>query len=108
MGIVYCTPVTYSCALGAERMNDSQVAAVVASLRRTLTLIQGPPGTGKTRTLARLLAAATHVMSRGQILAAAASNVAVDNLVTKLLELGVKVIRVGQPVKVTLGSHIRA
>ena len=84
-------------------MNDSQVAAIETALRRTLTLIQGPPGTGKTRTLGRLVAAATHVMPRGQILAAAASNVAVDNLVTQLVGLGIKVVRVGQPVKASPG-----
>ena len=70
--------------------------------------MQGPPGTGKTRTLARLLAAAAAVLPRGgQILAAAASNVAVDNLVTCLLALGVRVIRVGQPVKVNSGPYLQ-
>ena len=68
--------------------------------------MQGPPGTGKTRTLARLLAAATTVMPRGQIMAAAASNVAVDNLVMCLLALGIKVIRVGQPVRVSFAQPI--
>lgn len=35
---------------GLNVLNDSQVTAVKASLRRRFTLIQGPPGTGKTIT----------------------------------------------------------
>ena len=37
----------------------------------------------------------------GQIIASAASNVAVDGLVIGLLKHGVKVVRMGQPVKVS-------
>ena len=82
-------------------LNDSQARAVEAALSRTLTLWQGPPGTGKTRTLLRLCAAALPLLpAGGQLLAVAASNVAVDNVVAGLLELGVRVARVGQPVRV--------
>ncbi|KIY93585.1 hypothetical protein MNEG_14377 [Monoraphidium neglectum] len=60
---------------------------------------------GKTRTLLRLCRAALPLLpGGGQLLAVAASNVAVDNLVGGLLDLGVKVVRVGQPVKVGWGT----
>jgi hypothetical protein len=79
-------------AAAAAALNPSQQAAVSATLRRTLTLWQGPPGTGKTRTLLRFVQAAlAGLPPKGQVLCTAASNVAVDNLVAGLLELGVRV-----------------
>jgi hypothetical protein len=78
-------------AAGAE-LNPSQRAAVSATLKRTLTLWQGPPGTGKTRTLLRFVQAAlAGLPPQGQVLCTAASNVAVDNMVAGLLELGIRV-----------------
>ncbi len=89
----------------AGKLNASQAGAVKAALSRTLTLWQGPPGTGKTRTLAHLLAVARGMLPGGSILACAASNIAVDNLVAALVALEVKVVRVGQPVKVSAIAH---
>jgi len=94
-------------AAAATRLNLSQVRAIEATLGRTLTLWQGPPGTGKTSTLLRFVRSALAGMPPGtQLLATAASNVAVDNLVSGLLDLGVKVVRIGQPAKVA--SPLRA
>ena len=86
-------------------VNPSQAAAIKAALTQTLTLWQGPPGTGKTSTLLHFLRLATLVLPKGdgrQILACAASNVAVDGLVAGLLKHGVNVVRMGQPAKVPI------
>ncbi|CAN3373152.1 hypothetical protein DIURU_001194 [Diutina rugosa] len=73
-------------------LNDSQLNAVRAVLQRPLSLIQGPPGTGKTVTSATII---YHLvkMNREKVLVCAPSNVAVDHLVDKLNQLGLKVVR---------------
>lgn len=83
-------------------MNRSQVAAIHAAARRTLTLWQGPPGTGKTRTIVSYVCALRKATSHAgvRIVVCAGSNVAVDNLVEGFLGAGAAVVRVGQPAKV--------
>ncbi len=83
-------------------MNGPQRKAAMAAVQQRLTLIQGPPGTGKTHTAVRIVEAWSQ-QDYGTILAVADSNVAVDNLLEGLLQLGVRAVRLGQPVKVREG-----
>ena len=80
-------------------LNESQKSCVFDVLRaKHVFLIHGPPGTGKTTTVA--CAIAELVKQGKKILATAETNVAVDNLVEKLLELQVDVVRIGNPARV--------
>ncbi|CAK9854930.1 unnamed protein product [Sphagnum jensenii] len=85
-----------------EDLNVSQKVAIESAMCQRTTLWQGPPGTGKTRTLVHFIASFCR-SGQGQVLACADSNVAVDNLLEGLLEQGLRVVRVGQPVKVEEG-----
>ncbi|KAG2481971.1 hypothetical protein HYH03_019078 [Edaphochlamys debaryana] len=82
-------------------LNRSQVRAVALALRHRLVLLQGPPGTGKTSTITRLIRFLKHELRYPHpILACAQSNVAVDNMLEGLVDVGVRAVRTGQPVKV--------
>ena len=66
-------------------------------------LIHGPFGTGKTRTLAELI---RQEVGRGhKVLATAESNVAVDNIVERLANSGIRVVRIGHPSRVSKNLH---
>jgi superfamily I DNA and/or RNA helicase len=80
-------------------LNPSQIEAVQFALAaEDVAIIHGPPGTGKTTTVVELIRQA---VSRGQkVLACAPSNLAVDNLLERLVRAGEKAIRLGHPARV--------
>ena len=80
-------------------LDASQVAAVEHALyAKDLAVIHGPPGTGKTTALVELIRQA---VKRGErVLACAPSNLAVDNLLERLLAHGEGAVRLGHPARV--------
>lgn len=79
-------------------LNSSQKLAVSLALgSEDFFLIQGPFGTGKTRTLAEIIL--QFVQKNQKVLATAESNVAIDNLVERLISKA-KIVRLGHPSRV--------
>ncbi len=83
-----------------DGLNPTQTEALKLAMgSRDFALVHGPPGTGKTRTLVALIEVEA---ARGhRILATADSNVAVDNMLLRLSEKGLKIVRIGHPVRIT-------
>ncbi len=84
-------------------LNGDQMEAVrLAAGRNGIVLVHGPPGTGKTTTVTEVIAEAVR---RGErVLAAADSNVAVDNMLRKLAaKEGLDLVRIGHPARVGEG-----
>jgi predicted DNA helicase len=83
-------------------LNATQHAAVrLALAAEDLAIIHGPPGTGKTTTVVELI---RQLVARGEtVLACAPSNLAVDNLLERLVAAGEKALRVGHPARVLPG-----
>ena len=92
-------------AAGIASLNPSQRAAIqFVFTARDVAIIHGPPGTGKTTTLVALI---RQIIRRGEtVLAVAPSNLAVDNLLERLIapdEDGgppLKALRLGHPARV--------
>ncbi len=80
-------------------MDSSQRESVrFALLQRELAVIHGPPGTGKTTTVVE---AVTQCVRTGlRVLCCAPSNIAVDNLLERLVANKVKAVRLGHPARV--------
>jgi ATP-dependent RNA/DNA helicase IGHMBP2 len=80
-------------------LNGSQLEAVRFALTaEDVAIIHGPPGTGKTTTVVELI---RQITQNGQrVLAVAPSNLAVDNLLEKLLAASEKAVRLGHPARV--------
>ncbi|WFD35701.1 DNA helicase [Malassezia cuniculi] len=93
-----------------ESLNEPQKSAISFAMRANhLALIHGPPGTGKTTALAELV---VHLVAQGEkrILVCGASNLAVDNLLERVVgnpvyrdalqRAGAGATRVGHPARV--------
>lgn len=82
-----------------ESLNETQLEAISNALGNNgFYSIQGPPGTGKTYTAARLIQNLSAMGNR--ILVCADSNAAVDNMIRKLVDLGLDPLRIGNPIRV--------
>ena len=82
-----------------RNLNASQIDAVQFVLSaKDLAILHGPPGTGKTTTVVELIRQA---IRRGQkVLACAPSNLAVDNILERLVAAGERAVRIGHPARV--------
>jgi len=82
-----------------NHLNPSQQEAVEFALSsEDLAIIHGPPGTGKTTTVVELIRQA--VANGERVLACAPSNMAVDNLLERLVNAGEQPVRLGHPARV--------
>ena len=80
-------------------LNPTQEQAVNRVLcARDVAIVHGPPGTGKTTTLVEAIYETLH--REPQVLVCAQSNMAVDWIAEKLVDRGVNVLRIGNPVRV--------
>ena len=81
-------------------LNTSQQAAVNEVLwAKDVAVVHGPPGTGKTTTLVEAIYET--LRRENQVLVCAQSNMAVDWIAEKLVDRGVSVLRIGNPMRVT-------
>jgi superfamily I DNA and/or RNA helicase len=81
------------------KLNQYQRQAVLQALAaKDAALIHGPPGTGKTTVLVEVVRQA--VAQGARVLASAPSNIAVDNMLEKMLDTGLKVVRMGHPARI--------
>ncbi|CAH1446555.1 unnamed protein product [Lactuca virosa] len=84
-----------------ENYDNAQRKAIALGLnqKRPVLIIQGPPGTGKTGLLKELIVRA--VQQGERVLVTAPTNAAVDNMVEKLSDVGINIVRVGNPARIS-------
>jgi len=81
-------------------LNISQNQAIAITLQaQEVAVIHGPPGTGKTTTLCQAIKLI--LQTEKQVLVSAPSNAAVDVLTERLSDMGLAVIRLGHPARIS-------
>lgn len=82
-----------------ESLNESQNNAVNAILQQEgISIVHGPPGTGKTTTIAHAIHGL--VKAGKKVVVTAPSNTAVDHCARVLAKHGLKILRVGNNIKI--------
>ncbi|KAI3705941.1 hypothetical protein L1987_76190 [Smallanthus sonchifolius] len=84
-----------------QNFDSSQKQAISLGLnkKRPVLIIQGPPGTGKTGILKEII---TRAVEQGErVLVTAPTNTAVDNMVEKLSDVGINIVRFGNPSRIS-------
>lgn len=89
---------SYEQDFGLLNKSQKQAASNIVNAK-DVAIIHGPPGTGKTTTLVQ--AVKLTLQEEKQVLVTAPSNTAVDLLTEKLLAKGIKVLRIGNPARVS-------
>eukprot|EP00760_Papus_ankaliazontas_P023141 PhM_4_TR1951/c0_g1_i1/m.40087/K19036/IGHMBP2; ATP-dependent RNA/DNA helicase IGHMBP2 len=91
----------------SQSLNESQKVAVrMAVAAKYLHLIHGPPGTGKTTTLCEVIRQLV-IVKKQRVLVCAPSNVAIDNILDKLMNntkdsrKGIRPLRIGDVARVS-------
>ena len=81
--------------------DDSQRKALALGLNKKwpILIIQGPPGTGKTVILKEIILKAAEQGEK--VLVTAPTNAAVDNMVDKLSDTGLDIVRLGNPARIS-------
>ncbi|CAE6428013.1 unnamed protein product [Rhizoctonia solani] len=98
------TPVSANLTFMDANLNDSQKEAVQFALDSPeIALIHGPPGTGKTQTLVEIIRQL--VQQEKRVLVCGASNLAVDNLLERLVPHQIPLTRIGHPARVLGNLH---
>ena len=90
-------------------LNSSQQDCINTALTQRISLIQGPPGAGKTHILATLVYNLLKTLSKkgkNKILICSSSNVAVDNIVSRIDKIGIKVVKVCSKIRQKLKTNI--
>lgn len=84
-----------------EDLDESQRRAIALGLNKKwpVLVIHGPPGTGKTGLLKELISLA--VQQGERVLVTSPTNAAIDNMVDKLSHIGLNIVRVGNPARIS-------